>query len=264
MRAIFDKYTATCAGCGKTVMRPYKWQEFIDAWRAAKDKEAGDAARGLREGVSIQYAAFVHKDEGDVIVCPGRQDRTPSEVCRVAALKKLGRCPLCGDETRYRWPLPCDQCTGYAEAGYARAALDKERGDRKVFLVQTVVEGLYGGFRERRLSEVFSELFRAFGVEINGGPVAEVLGWKKDWNTPDGVRALLDAKQAEAVTELFRWLNVATADALSEAHKRGAELLTQLVQGKLTFDALNDSVTDRIRRYQEVANKIKEEPPDGG
>lgn len=200
-----------------------------------------------------------------MVVCPGRQDRTPSEVCRVAALKKLGRCPVCGDETRYRWPLPCDRCASLAEAGYARAALDKERGDRKVYLVQTVVDGLYSGFRDRRLSEVFAEFFRAFGVEVNGGGAAvEVIGWRKDWNTPDGVRALLDAKQAEAVAELFRWLNVAAADALSEAHKRGAELLTQLVAGKITFDGLNDSVTERIRRYQQTADKIREEPPSGG
>ena len=262
---ILSKYTVPCAACGKRLILPHKTHALYDAIREVKDWTTRDALSRdkVREGATVSTSRL-EPDKGvrELYVCPGRHERVASETCRVQALRKHAVCPMCGEETEWKWPLPCDKCTTHAEAAYHREAINKARGEKESVFVQTIVDGLSpSAFHERRLRDVMRDLFDAFGIEEpSGSGTTETIGWRTDrWNDPEGVRALLDDKQIATVSELFRWLNVATADALSEAHKRGSQLLTALIGGQMTFDALNDKVTEQIRRYQETSDKIRKE-----
>jgi hypothetical protein len=255
--------TTTCAACEKGLYEPYKGSEFSAALQAI-DKETRARVAKFREGVDVRISTLdLTGSDFRLVVCPGRHDRVASDVCRVGALKKRGRCPVCGGEKDYRhpWPLPCRACTTYAAEGYARDQLDSERGEKKAVFIITHVDGLWVSSQEdRRLSEVVRNLFAAFRIEEPQRAPEENVGWRdSSWNDPEGVKALLDQKQIEAVTRLFRWLNLATAKARADALKEGTNLLHKLITGQLTMDALNDEVTERITRYRATADKIKKE-----
>ena len=230
--------------------------------RNALDRQSAKVLAHVREGAAVKVSKIPPKDSpAELVVCPGRTDRVPSETCAPAALRKHSACPMCGERVHHRWPLPCDTCTAYAQAGYHKAEVDAGRGDLRVAYVQTVVDGLRSGFHDKRLSQVFRDLFDAFGVEEEKDDVAGVVvGWEEGrWSTPDGLRVRLDAKQIDALRGLFRWLNVGAAEALADSYRRGSELLTALISGKLTMDGLNDKVAEQVARYQATADKIRQE-----
>ena len=255
--------TTTCAACEKGLYKPYKGSEFAAARREA-DKETRERVAKFREGVAVRVSTLDLTDEDfALIVCPGRHDRIASDGCRVAALKKLGRCPVCGGERDYRhpWPLPCRTCTTYAADGYARDKLDKERGEKHAVFLYTHIDGLWANSHDdRRLSEVMRDFFAAFGVEEPQRPPEETVGWRDNsWNEPEGVKVLLDNKQIAAVTRLFRWLNLTVAKAREDALRDGSSLLHKLVHGQITMDALTDEITERVKRYRATADKIEKE-----
>lgn len=255
--------TTTCAACGKDLVKPYKKSEVASALEHA-DRETRARVAQFREGVAVRASTLdLTGTDFALVVCPGRYERIASEVCRIKALQKHAACPVCGGEKDYRhpWPLPCATCTTYAADGYARDKLNQERGEKMPVFLITHIDSLWASSHDdRRLSEVMRDFFAAFGVEEPQQPVEKKVGWyDSGWNKPEGVNVLLDVKQIAAVTRLFRWLNLTVTKAREAALRDGSSLLHKLVQGQITMDALNDEVTERVKRYRTTADKIEKE-----